>query len=501
MTVSFNQIPSNLYVPLFWAEIDASQNLTVTGSQKVLLVGQKLPSGSQAIDTPFLLTGTSDAKDKAGVGSQFARMAEFFKSNNTFTEFWGVVLDDNGAGVAATGTLTLTGPATADGVLNVYIAGQRLQIAVTTGDTATVIGAAIEAALGVSEAAAVTAGSDFPVIAANAAGVVTFTARNAGELGNDIDLRVNYGGVLGGEFLPSGVTATFVAMAGGLTNPDLTNAIAAMGDEPFDFIASPYADTTSLDAWETELGDTTGRWSWSRQVFGHVFTVKQDTVANLQTLGASRNDQHMSLVGFYGSPTPSYEVLGAVVGQSATALINDPSRPLQTLALSGVRKPEVIDQFTITERNILILGGIATLSYGSTDVQIEAMNTTYQTNAFGTDDNSYLYANVPFQLAHILRTLKNRIEQKFPRHKLANDGTRFAAGQAMVTPSVIKAEIIATYEELEFAGHVENATAFAANLIVERNADNPWRVDVRISPDLVQQLRVFAVLNQFLLQS
>jgi len=40
----------------------------------------------------------------------------------------------------------------------------------------------------------------------------------------------------------------------------------------------------------------------------------------------------------------------------------------------------------------------------------------------------------------------------------------------------------------------------SANLIVERNADDPNRLDVLLPPDLVNQLRVFAVLAQFRLQ-
>ncbi|PCJ68203.1 MAG: phage tail protein [Rhodobiaceae bacterium] len=501
MTVSFNTIPDDIRIPLFWAEIDASQNRTVFGSQKALIVGQLLPSATQAADTPVFITSEADAKEKFAPGSQLASIVELFRKNNSFTEMWALGLEDDGSAVAATGAVTITGTATADGTLNVYIGGQRVRVGVTTGDTATIVGAALETAIGVNEAAAITLGSGVPVTAENTAGVVAITARNAGALGNDIDLRANYGGVLAGEFTPDGLTVGTTGMADGVTNPDLTGAIAGIGDEPFDFILQPYSDTASLDAWAAEMNDTVGRWSWSRQVFGHVFTVSQNSVANLQTLGSGRNDPHMSVVGFHGSPTPSWEVLGAVGGQATTALINDPSRPLQTLQLLGVRLPDVTDRFTITERNTLLQSGIATLRYATEGVQIEAMTTTYQTNSFGSEDISYLYANVPFQLAYILRTLKGRIEQKFPRHKLADNGTRFAAGQAMVTPSIIRAEIIAAYEEMEYFGHVENSDAFAKALIVERNAANPWRVDVQMNPDLTQQFRIFALKNQFLLQS
>ncbi|HEB2010496.1 TPA: phage tail protein, partial [Yersinia enterocolitica] len=74
------------------------------------------------------------------------------------------------------------------------------------------------------------------------------------------------------------------------------------------------------------------------------------------------------------------------------------------------------------------------------------------------------------------------------------------AGQAIVTPNVIKGEMLSVYRQLERAGIVENFELFKQYLIVERNADNPNRLDVLFPPDYVNQLRVFAVLNQFRLQ-
>ena len=71
---------------------------------------------------------------------------------------------------------------------------------------------------------------------------------------------------------------------------------------------------------------------------------------------------------------------------------------------------------------------------------------------------------------------------------------------ALVKDLRAKAELIAEYRNDEFSGLVENAAAFKANLIVERDTNNPNRVNVLYPPDLVNQLRVFAVLAQFRLQ-
>ena len=94
-----------------------------------------------------------------------------------------------------------------------------------------------------------------------------------------------------------------------------------------------------------------------------------------------------------------------------------------------------------------------------------------------------------------------QITSKFPRHKLADDGTRFGPGQAIVTPKIIKAELVAEYAVDEFLGLVENAAAFQSHLIVERDATDPNRVNVLYPPNLIGQLRIFAVLAQFRLQA
>ena len=97
--------------------------------------------------------------------------------------------------------------------------------------------------------------------------------------------------------------------------------------------------------------------------------------------------------------------------------------------------------------------------------------------------------------------MRTQITSKFARMKLANDGSRFAPGSAIVTPKIIRAELIAQYRGLEFNGYVQDAQAFVAGLQVERNRQNPNRVDVLWTGTLINQLRIFAVLNQFRLQA
>ena len=61
-------------------------------------------------------------------------------------------------------------------------------------------------------------------------------------------------------------------------------------------------------------------------------------------------------------------------------------------------------------------------------------------------------------------------------------------------------DLAAAYAEMEANGIVENAELFAQNLIVERDSSNPNRLNVLFPPDLVNAMRIFAVLAQFRLQ-
>jgi phage tail sheath gpL-like len=493
VAISFSNIPANVRVPLFYAEVDSSQAGYFALQQRALLVGQMLATGTAPADEPVMVTSADQARGLFGAGSVLARMVEMYRRNDDFGEVWCLPLADGGAAAEAEGTITVTGTATAAGTLSLYIAGQLVRQGVASGDTAAAVATAL--------AATINASADLPVTAAAEAGVVTLTARHAGETGNDIDVRLNYRGAAGGEATPAGLTVAIVALAGGTANPSLAAGLAALGDEEFDFIALPYTDMTSLDAVKTAMDDQTGRWSWSRQVYGHVFAARRGTVSALSTFGAGRNDPHVSVMGYADAPTPPWEWAAALAAQAAKALRIDPARPLQTLPLVGVLPAPTSSRFTLFERQILLFDGIATHFTGPDGtVRIERCITTYQTNTWGQPDPSFLDVETLATLAYIIRRMRNAITTKFPRHKLANDGTAFGAGQAIVTPKIIKAELIAQYSEMETLGLVENMAAFKSALIVERDANDPNRINVLYPPDLVNQLRVFAVLAQFRLQ-
>lgn len=491
--ISFNTIPSNIRVPLFYAEMDASAAGYFTQAKRTLLIGQFLSSGSAVAATPYLVASSDSARTLFGAGSMLSRMHKFCRNQDPLGEIWCIPVADDGAGVAATGTVTVTGTATQAGTIPLYIAGQKISVGIALNDAAATIATSI--------VTAVNAATDLPVTAAAVGAVVTFTTKWKGPTGNDIMVSDCFLGQAGGEVLPTGITLAYAVMANGATNPSLAAAITAMGDIEYDYIIHPYNDTTSMNLLATEMNDTAGRWCYARQIYGHVYTALRGTAGTLVSAGTARNDQHNTIAGFEADvPNPGWEYAAAYGARNAVFLNVDPARPTQTGELTGILAPRPGKRFLMSERQTLLTNGIATSYVGGGTVRIERAITTYQKNAFNVADPSYLDSEVMHQNATIIRRLRSIITTKYPRHKLAADGTRFAAGQAIVTPSVIVGELTAEYYNMELDGLVENHELFAKYLIVEIDPNNPNRLNVLLPPDLVNQLRVFAVLNQFRLQ-
>ena len=129
MSIGFDTIPGpgSLRKPGVYSEIDNSQ--AVRGPQSVtyrrLLIGQKLAAGLAVANTLIRVTSAAQADTQFGAGSMLAGMVRAAMAIDTYTELQVMPLIDNVAGVAATGTLVFTGPATASGTVELMIAGRR----------------------------------------------------------------------------------------------------------------------------------------------------------------------------------------------------------------------------------------------------------------------------------------------------------------------------------------------------------------------------------------
>ncbi|TXH32523.1 MAG: phage tail protein [Rhodospirillaceae bacterium] len=485
MSISFNRIPINLRLPGAWIEIDNSRayNGLFTLPVRVLIIGPRL-GGSAAAMTPERITRKGQAEQLFGVGSVIANMANAFRTANDWNDLWCIAVDDSEEGVAATGTLTFTGAPTAPGTLNLYLNGRRLQIGITTGQTI--------AAIATSVAGTINGQQNLDVTASANAGVVTVTAKHKGELGNEIDLRHSY---YDGETLPPGLGLACSAMTGGTGNPEIQPVLDLIGDTWYTDFVTPYTDAANLTAIEAKLDVSYGP---MKMIDGHAWCASRKSFSALTTLGDSRDSPHLTIINGFGAPQAPWEWAAAQAGIGVYYLGQDPARPLQNLKVPGLMPPVGADRYTDTERNLFLYDGISTWTVDDGgNVVMERIITTYKTNEAGAEDPSYLNIETLRTLATLRYDVRTFIPLRYPRHKLANDGTRFARGQAVVTPKIIRAELIARFGMWEAKGWTEDIDQYKADLLVERNTENVDRMDALIPPNIVNQFRTLAGLLQY----
>lgn len=491
MTVAMNQIPTNLRVPFAYTEFDNSK--AVTGAQakplKVLVIGQRLSSGTVAEGVLTRITSLKQAKEFFGEGSLLHDMFKAYVKANAFTETWAIALDDASAGVKAAGSVLFAGTATEAGTISFYIGDQKIQIPVAVGDDGADIATAFAAEIEATADALVNAAVD-----GSTEEEVDLTFKHKGLVGNYLPLQFNY---QSDEAFPAGISATITAMSGGTTNPDVADAIAALPDVQYDFVIHPYTDSGNLAALEEEL---TRRFGPLVQIDGRAITASNVSLSNLSTLGESRNSPHSCIIASTGRPTPPWKVAASAGGVIAYYQAIDPARPVQTLELPGVLAAPEANQFLLSERNILLYDGISTIKDAAGGkVRIERMITTYRLNDAEAEDPSYLNLEVMSTLSYLRWDWNNYILGKYPRHKLAADGIRASSSQPIMTPKLMKAEAVAKFEQWEQNGLVENVAQFKNDLICEIDDGDKDVMGLYMSPDLVNQFRILKTRIAFLL--
>ncbi|WP_407529434.1 phage tail sheath C-terminal domain-containing protein [Methylobacterium oryzisoli] len=502
MAVSFSQIPPNYKLPGVSIEVDPSQAGTPVNQRFGLLAGHPTSAGTAPANIPIAVGTQANADALFGPGSMLAEMFRVWFALNKTTPLFAVPVPEPAAGVAATGTITATSAPSVAGTVYLYIAGLVVPVAIGSSDTTANVATKI--------AAAVNGATRLPVTAVAASNVVTLTAKWKGVTSNDIRIEDSVLGFYGGQFLPAGLALTYPAnnvLSGGTGTPDFTAAIANIGDVAYKFLALPHTDSGSLALWAGEYGfGDGGRWGPFRQSYGQIWCARRDTYSGHITWGPGNNYPVISCLAVEPqSPSPMWVWSAAYASRAAQALSADPARPLQTLTMDPVLPAPRAFRFNKTQLNALAQNGLAIQGTdvdgtGTNVPQILREQTTYQRNTLGQADNAYELATTLSTLDEVFTRVRLTISSKYPRHKLANDGTRYGAGQAIVTPKTIKGEIISILRALEFEGIVENVEGSKAILVVERSSTDANTVEVLFPPDLINQLRRVNVLAQFRLQ-
>jgi len=475
MTVTFNTIPSNLRVPGFYFEFDPSRANTGTQQKKLVVLGQRLNSGSVASHTPVVISRASQAEEYFGRGSMLADMLDMVFQNNPQVQVWAIASDDLPAGLAATGSINVAGVASTAGLLRINVGGKTANAGIASSDAPATVAANI--------VAAINAQTDLPISAQLNTGdtsTIDIAAKNKGVVGNDIDIDLE----IEAAQLPTAPTFNITQLTGGAGNPDVADALAAMGDEWYNWIVMPWVDAANLAVLDDELND---RYSSMRQIGCRAFTAVRGSHAELLGFGNTRNNYHVTTMGCGQAPQPAYLWSAANATAAANSLQIDPTRQLHSLELVGIEAPFKSLIFTKAEQNQQLFDGISTYTVDNDGtVRIQSQITNYQENAQGLADDSVLYVNTP-EFYDAYRWEQRILFAPYARDKLADDGNKIPAGQPIMTPKKARGLLLAFYKSMvEERGWCEDYEHYKNTLIVEKQENRLAIVD---QPNQIDNLR------------
>lgn len=485
--VDFTEIPYDWLKPGVLVEVRANYDRVgvLPFPARALLMVQMLAAGTATASTLYQITRPEQGTALFGAGSIGEAMVHAFKRANRTSDVFAIAIGDEAGGQAAAGTFTFGGPASAAGTIALYVADQRVRVAVANEATA--------AQMATAAAAALNAVADLAVTAAAVDAVVTVTARHKGESGNAIHLAVN---TRIDDAMPAGASCAVVAMTGGATNPDVQTLLDGIAAEWFTDIVCPWADSTNLAALAADLAT---RYQALGKQDAHAYVGGRGTFGALTTLGGVTNSPHISIIGAKNSPTPPWAWAASLAGVGTHHLADDPARQLRGLALPGVSAPAAADRFTETEMNLLLKAGVSTFTVAADGtVAIDRVVTTYNLSSLGGVDRAWLDIMVPRTLSRIRYDWAGYVSVTYPRHKLAdNDSIAANNSDAVVTPRRMHGSWAARCKLYERQGWIEGARETVAQSSFTRDQADRNRLNANQQVRIIGNLMLLAAALEF----
>lgn len=335
--------------------------------QKVLLIGDvsTAKAATTPVNKPTEIGTETEAYDFAGAGSVLMQM---YKAAKKAWKYAQITMLRHAAvtGSAATWESTLTGTATAAGLVSVVINGQKISVGVAKTDTAAAVATAL--------AAEVNNTPDAPVTAAVASAKVTLTAKC-----NGVYISTSTGGLnVSVESETAGITAGAVSPTAGTGSVDLETALAAAFPERFHIIVSPVNDSTNLGYLKTHLEAAAAPLEQRGQRAICAMVSASATAAKTEAIAQNYERLHIAAVKTKINAT-IWEIaagLGAIFASNSK-----PNVPMNGVAIPGLATPAVGDKWTGEEQDLLLYGGVIPLVEEDSQLCIVRAVTTKSNNS------------------------------------------------------------------------------------------------------------------------
>jgi len=424
--------------------------------QEVLIIGQRTPGSLKPVHQVHALLREGDGGAFWGPGSIMDAMCRAAFRANPQVRLKGLAVDDDGAAVKATQTVTFANNATGDGAAELALKGVTIRVRILKNDTPTTIAAGLVAA-----AAAV---PHLPAAVTNVAGVVTAQARNGGTHGNQIAIRGMITAGIGTTMAVGGAGT----LAGGTTAPALVAALAVAATSRYHWIAIGLDDATSGAALRDHVkaqGDANG----GKGQMGVQAIV--GTLSAATTLAAALNQERNQIVAMNGSESMHAEVAAAYVGEASKE--RNPARPLNTRVLAGILPPPTEKRWIGSEMRTLIESGVTPLVVQPGDlVGVLRAVSTRTKNALGQTDLTLLDIGPIRAFDRFRDDVAAMFKKKYPAALWAQDDPNSLLPADVATPAKVRLDILDVARDLERAGILQlveaSKDAFVVNYVPGR---------------------------------
>ncbi len=461
--ISFNTIGSGTRKPGVYVEFNtrsAIRNLP-GNRQRTVIIGQKTAAGVLPTLKSTDVFSDVEAAQGFGYGSQLHRMVAKSLLANPYAVISVVALDDVGGAVAATWTVTVGGVPTTGGQFQITVNDDLLAVNVATTDTVTTVAA--------SFAALINARRELPVTASAAVGVLTITAKNKGTVAN-ANKVASAGSV-------TGMTLAVAAGVTGLSDPDITPALAAVFLGGHNQVVSPYRDASNLVALRSHI-DNVGNAYEKRWALGYIGS--NGSLASATSLSATINHGWINHPWCRNTPTAPHEIAAAYAAIIAGS--EDPAMPFNNMSISGISPPQVSDRTSRVEQETALYNGVTPLAVGPGEVvQIVRGITTYVLNDAAVPDPTLLDITTPRTLAYVARVFVEDRARRYSRAKISDRKIK-----------EIRDTGIVLLKQLEALEIIENVDANLPQYLVQRDLQDVNRINERIPADVVNGLHIIA---------
>ncbi len=428
------------------------------------------PAGTATAETAAQIFSDGGAATAYGMGSLTHLMAKAAMQRNPYLDLTAVSLDDAGAGVASSATLTVTNTATAAGALRFYVGDQYVDVAIASGATTTTVARDL--------ANAIATKGDLPVTVSNTAAVLTLTAKNKGTIGNDIGLGYQVTAGIG-------TTVTVSAMSGGATDPAIQDALDAVYSTRYNLVVSPYNNQTALGTLKTHVEEVSNAVE-QRGTIGIYATT--GTLSAATTLASQVNSIRIAgaflryTAGTTQKQTPSWQL----ASMTAAGIAADPdvSGPVKHLALAKAAAPTGADRLSRTEQETLLTAGVSPIEVGPGETsRLVRMPLTYTLDANG--QTVFVDVHKMFGLDYVRDAVIADISALAPT-KIVREGTA-------TTVNILENIVLATAYKCQEAGVLTGVSSYKDQFIVEEDLTNVGQMNILMPSPVADGLYVTAV--------